>query len=82
MQPLFAERRHRTVARNKGHVVAQRQQLVLNGGDQLIVVAAREIAAPDAALKNDVAGNQQPRGVVKKKRYAPAYGPDSGAPEG
>ena len=60
MQPFIAQRRHRTVARNKRHVIAQAAAVYrLIDGDQLTMVAAREVAAPYSAFENHVARNQQ-----------------------
>ncbi len=43
---FLTQRRQRTMAGNKGHVIAQRQQLIPNGRNQLSMVAAWKIAAP------------------------------------
>ncbi len=48
---FLTQRRQRTMAGNKGHVIAQRQQLILNGRDQLSMVAAWKITAPHPPLK-------------------------------
>ena len=55
---------------NKLHVVTQRQQLALDSVNQLRVVTAREVTAPYAAFKQHVAGNQQPRIIIKEDHMA------------
>src|ERR1700726_3189956 len=49
--PLLAETRHGPVARHEPHVVAQWPQLGGDGLDQVGVIAARKVGAPDRALE-------------------------------
>ncbi len=68
------------MAGNKGDVITQRQQLILNGGNQLPMVAAWKIAAPHPALENHISGDQQSGSIIKKRPRDPVYGPDSAEP--
>lgn len=63
---FLTQRRQRTMAGNKGHVIAQRQQLILNGRDQLPMVAAWKITAPHPAFENHIPGNEQSGSVIKE----------------
>src|SRR3990172_7804310 len=57
---LLAEGGGRAVARNEGHVAAQRPELRGDGTDQRVVVAARNIGAADGALEQHVADDREP----------------------
>ena len=70
---FLTQRRQRTMAGNKGHIIAQRQQLFLDSRNQLPMVAARKIAASHPAFENHVSGDQQSGGVIKRP-HGPAYG--------
>jgi hypothetical protein len=56
--------------RAQSDVLAQRPQLVRDRIEQLLVVALGEIGAPDAAAKQHIAHNRQPRGRVEKHHMA------------
>jgi len=58
---FVAEGRHRPMAGNEGRVVAHRPQFVDDRADELLLVAAREIPAPDRAAEQDVADQRQIR---------------------
>src|SRR5204863_4465094 len=49
--PFMAKGRHRTVAWDKAHVIAQRPQALGDGRQQLLVIAARKIGAADRAAE-------------------------------
>src|SRR5690242_3278607 len=49
--PLAAEGGHGPVAGHEAHVLAQRPELAGDRVDQLLVVPAREVGAPDRALE-------------------------------
>lgn len=66
---FLTQRRQRTMAGNKGHIIAQRQQLFLDSRNQLPMVAARKIAASHPAFENHVSGDQQSGGVIKKTTW-------------
>lgn len=60
MRSLFAEGRHRPMPRHEAHVVAQRQQLGEDAADELTVIAAGKIGAPDRAGEEHVADEGEP----------------------
>src|SRR6185369_7799582 len=64
--PLLAEGRHRPVTRHEADVVAQRPEPRGDRLDQLGVVAAREVGAPDRALEKHVADLGEPRLAVEE----------------
>ena len=49
----------RAMPRNKRHIIAQWPQLLRDRIDQVLMIAAREIGAADAALEYHVADNRQ-----------------------
>ena len=70
MESFITQRRHRTVSRDKRHIIAQRQQLLFNRLNQLSVVASWKIAASYATFENHIAGNQQTGLVIKEDNMA------------
>jgi len=57
--PLSFNRCGRTMARKNLRFTGESQQPPFNGVDNLIVVAARQVRAPNAPGKERVAGNEQ-----------------------
>ena len=49
--PLIAEGGHRAVSGDESNLIAQGEQLLTDGGNQGVQIAAREIGAPDRAAK-------------------------------
>mgnify|MGYP006345466387 CR=1 FL=1 len=49
----------RSVAGDEGHVIAERPQLLRDGIEQLLVIAAREIGATNRSLKQHIAHNRK-----------------------
>src|SRR5690606_35196065 len=68
--PFGAEGRDRPVARHEGDVIAQRPQLAGDGGDQVGVVAAREIRPADRAAEQHVADLGEARLAVEEHYMA------------
>lgn len=52
------------------HVVAQREEFVFDAGNERGVVTAGEIGAPDAAVKQHVAGDEKAVFATKKRNAA------------
>ena len=48
----------RPVSRDKRHIIAQRPQFLRNRIDQILMIAAWEISAADAALEYHIADNR------------------------
>ena len=57
---LPANRAGRPVAAEERYVVSERQQLVLDRSDQGLVIAARNVAAPDGTLEQHIAHDGKP----------------------
>ena len=54
------------MARQEGHVVAERKEIVTDRVQQLIVVAAWKIRAPDRAREQDVADDREAAGTMEE----------------
>src|SRR5271166_3749000 len=68
--PLPAEGRHLAVAGHEADVVAQRPEPLRNGSDELGVVAAGKIRAPDRACEEHVAHQRQLCAGMKEHHVA------------
>ena len=59
--PLVADAACRAVAAEKADIVAQRQNLVADRGEQRLMVAAGQIGAADRAVEENVAEDRKAR---------------------
>ena len=57
--PLMPEITRWPVPRNKRHIIAKRPQFLRDRINQILMIAAREIGAAYAALKNHIPDNRQ-----------------------
>src|SRR3546814_8152812 len=64
--PLLAEARYWPMTRHKTDVVTERKQAFPNRADQIVVIAARKIAATDTAGEDHVADERQLRRRMMK----------------
>src|SRR3546814_10177763 len=64
--PLLAEARYWPMTRHKTDVVTERKQAFPNRTDQIVVIAARKIAATDTAGEDHVTNERQLRRRMMK----------------
>src|SRR5690606_22186392 len=67
---LMAKRRGGAMTRHEHDVVAQRKQFVAYRMQQLLVIAAREIGAPDRTLEQYIAHQREPLAAMKEHDMA------------